>query len=179
MAWTTPKTWVANQVLTAAELNEQLRDNMAACMPSLAREDGEMFFTEHEGKIAARKVTSSIVNKPESTASTSYTNLATVGPTVTMETGPAAWVFFRAFLDNDSDNAQSCMSFEVTGASSITASDSFAIIIDGIDTGNAVMLGTAALVDLTPGVNTFTAKYRAGGAGTMTANRRFLTVLPL
>lgn len=28
MSWTTPKTWVANEILTAAELNEQLRDNL-------------------------------------------------------------------------------------------------------------------------------------------------------
>lgn len=179
MAWTTPKTWVANQVLTADELNEQLRDNMLACMPSLATKDGEMFFVEHEGKIAARMIQSALVNKPESTASTSYTDVATVGPTVTVETGPAAWVFFRAFLDNNTDNAQSCMSFAVSGATTIAASDSYAIIIDGIDTANSVMVGTAALVDLTPGTNTFTAKYRAGGAGTMTANRRFLTVMPL
>jgi hypothetical protein len=30
MAWTAPSTWVAGAVLTAAELNEQLRDNMVA-----------------------------------------------------------------------------------------------------------------------------------------------------
>lgn len=179
MAWTTPKTWVANQVVTAEELNEQLRDNMNSCMTALASVDGQMFFTEHEGKIAARMIANDLVNKSEDTASTSYTDLATVGPTVTMETGPAAWVFFRAFLSNGTDNAQSRMSFAVSGATTIAADDSFAIIVDGIDTGQALCLGTAALVELTPGVNTFTAKYAAGGAGTMTANRRFLTVLPL
>lgn len=30
MAWTTPKTWTAGSVLTAAELNEQIRDNFGA-----------------------------------------------------------------------------------------------------------------------------------------------------
>ena len=30
MAWTTPKTWVADAVLTAAELNTHLRDNLDA-----------------------------------------------------------------------------------------------------------------------------------------------------
>jgi len=29
MAWTTPKTWVANAILTAAQLNTHLRDNLA------------------------------------------------------------------------------------------------------------------------------------------------------
>jgi len=28
MAWTTPRTWTASEVVTAAQLNEQLRDNM-------------------------------------------------------------------------------------------------------------------------------------------------------
>ena len=30
MAWTTPSTWVAGAILTAAQLNEQLRDNLNA-----------------------------------------------------------------------------------------------------------------------------------------------------
>lgn len=30
MAWTSPATWVANTILTAAQLNEQVRDNLKA-----------------------------------------------------------------------------------------------------------------------------------------------------
>ena len=38
MAWTAPSTWVAGAVLTAAELNEQLRDNMNfLAIPNMAR----------------------------------------------------------------------------------------------------------------------------------------------
>lgn len=33
MAWTAPVTWVAGQVLTAANLNQQLRDNLNAAFP--------------------------------------------------------------------------------------------------------------------------------------------------
>ena len=33
MAWTAPSTWVAGAVLTAAQLNEQLRDNMDVLAP--------------------------------------------------------------------------------------------------------------------------------------------------
>ena len=36
MAWTAPSTWVAGTVLTAAELNEQLRDNMNVLAPGQA-----------------------------------------------------------------------------------------------------------------------------------------------
>lgn len=31
--WTTPRTWVTSEFVTAAELNEQLRDNMNAVLP--------------------------------------------------------------------------------------------------------------------------------------------------
>lgn len=34
MAWTTPRTWVAGEVVTAANLNTHLRDNMLAVYPS-------------------------------------------------------------------------------------------------------------------------------------------------
>ncbi len=33
MAYTTPRTWVAGEVLTAAQLNEQIRDNLTAAFP--------------------------------------------------------------------------------------------------------------------------------------------------
>jgi hypothetical protein len=33
MAWTTPSTWVAGNILTAAQLNQQLRDNMNELAP--------------------------------------------------------------------------------------------------------------------------------------------------
>ena len=36
MAWTAPSTWVAGAILTAAQLNEQLRDNMSVLAPFAA-----------------------------------------------------------------------------------------------------------------------------------------------
>lgn len=36
MAWTTPRTWAAGEVLTAALLNAHLRDNLAALRPAYA-----------------------------------------------------------------------------------------------------------------------------------------------
>lgn len=36
MAWTTPSTWVAGNILTAAQLNQQLRDNMNELAPFMA-----------------------------------------------------------------------------------------------------------------------------------------------
>lgn len=36
MVWTSPRTWVASQPLTAAQLNEQLRDNLSVLAPFAA-----------------------------------------------------------------------------------------------------------------------------------------------
>lgn len=38
MAWTAPSTWVSGAILTAAQLNEQLRDNMLAAGPIYTNE---------------------------------------------------------------------------------------------------------------------------------------------
>lgn len=43
MAWTTPKTWAVDELLTAAALNEQLRDNLNALKaPPMAIWQGEL-----------------------------------------------------------------------------------------------------------------------------------------
>ena len=41
MAWTAPKTWVASAILTAAELNVHLRDNLNATFPALVSAKGD------------------------------------------------------------------------------------------------------------------------------------------
>lgn len=181
MAWTTPKTWSANAVLTAAELNEQLRDNLMEQMPALAAVEGSWFSVADVNELIERSLASDEVLAVEQTASTSYVDLATVGPEVTIETGTSALVLFSGLLYSDSTGAQCCMSYGVSGATPTrAASDDSAIISDGLGTNGNVwgFMSFDFVEDLTPGANIFTAKYRAGGAGTMTAYARTLTVWP-
>lgn len=181
MTWTTPKTWVANDVLTAAELNEQLRDNLLEQMPALATTEGSWFSVDAANSIVERTLVSDIVKETEQTASTSYVDLATVGPEVTVETGTVALVMFSGLLQNSTANAQGCMSYAISGATTRAASDTVAIIQDGLNGGGDTwgFMSWDLAEDLNPGANTFTAKYRAGGAGTLTAYARALTVWPL
>ena len=41
MAWTAPRTWSTGEIVTAAQLNEQIRDNMNM----LIQKDGSVAFT--------------------------------------------------------------------------------------------------------------------------------------
>ncbi|MFT2016283.1 hypothetical protein ACMA1D_10635 [Streptomyces sp. 796.1] len=185
MAWTAPKTWTAGAVLTAAELNEQLRDNLLETMPAKAMTPGAFFAVEDENYIVERRTQSARVNAVETTASTTYSDLATVGPSVTVTTGTRAFVFISAQLSNDTASAQSVMSWTVSGATNrdpvadATLLDLTAIVADGVPASSPWGMGQVDLLTvLTPGENTFTAKYRAGGSGTARFQNRFIAVFP-
>jgi hypothetical protein len=74
-------------------------------------------------------------------------------------------------------NATSClMSFSATG---VTAADSNAVILAGSALQRAS--ATSVISGLTPGSNTFTAKYRNQGTGALTCSYqdRLIMVIPL
>jgi hypothetical protein len=113
----------------------------------------------------------------ETTAETSYTDLeATPGPSVTVLTGTSAIVsVFAGFAT--SGGTASWVSYEVSGATSIEANDSWALQMHVTTTpwsGSAVSMQ----VGLTPGLNTFTMKYRVSTSGTGTFTSRRLAVVP-
>jgi hypothetical protein len=103
----------------------------------------------------------------QSTSSTSYTDLTTSGPEITMTTGTKALVIVTAKASGSSIGGNSnFMSYAVSGATTTSASDTeaFAATIDG-NTGNGTTrASSASLATLTAGSNVFTAKYRAGNA---------------
>lgn len=115
-------------------------------------------------------------NSNDTTTGTSYGNLSGgASPSVTVTTGTTALVFISAEMVNSGANF--CrMSFEVSGASSVSADDTRSIESHGT---NELRLGTAVLLtSLTAGSNTFTAKYRVTG-GTGTFDDRSIAVVPL
>jgi hypothetical protein len=168
-------TAVANSVFTAAQFNQFIRDNLNETAPAKATTAGSHFAGTGLNSIAERIAETEIVATSETTTSNSYTDLATVGPTVTVTTGPYAIVFLYNSNVN-STTVTSLMSFEVSGASSIAAADNNSIGIAGT-TGSRE--GAAFLVTtLTAGSNTFRCKYRVG-SGTGTYADRRITVFPL
>ncbi|MER5252887.1 hypothetical protein [Streptomyces sp. NPDC002855] len=169
--------------MTAAQLNEQLRDNMLETMPAKALEQHGFFTTLSENKIVARTSGKSHrVNTSQNTTSTSYTDLGTAGPSVTVETGSTAFVFISGRVSNSGLASSTYMSFQVTGATTDTSSatmDDRALILDGVAANSGWRIGTWDLLkNLVPGENTFTAKYKVG-SGTGTFYYRQIAVWPL
>lgn len=124
----------------------------------------------------------------QTTASTSYTDLATVGPVVTMITGTSVLVTVSCLTSNNQANANAesgvtAMSVAVSGASTVAASDAWAGYGPQIHTSHTQSrAGTFLITGLTAGTNVFTAKYRVGGAlatGTGTFSHRHLSVTVL
>lgn len=179
MAWSAPMTAVAGATFSAAQFNTYVRDNLNETAPAKATTAGQIFVSTAANAIAARTPTSATVTASQSTASTSYVNLATVGPVVTVGTGTQAVALFRASIANDTTNSSSVASVQVSGASSVAASDNNALILDGVTASNFMDMGTFHLfTGLTAGSNTFTMMYKAG-SNTASFQRRELLVIPL
>jgi hypothetical protein len=112
----------------------------------------------------------------ETTTSATYTDLTTVGPSVTVQTGAQAFVMIGGRMDDSGGTAQVFIAPAVSGATTIAATDTFACAVSG-QAGTQHQAVFAALVTgLTPGINTFTSKYRTAG-GTATFSNRTLTVI--
>lgn len=174
MAWTTPMTAVANAVFTAAEYNLYVRDNLLETEPAKATTTGSLFVGTEAHTITERRPDIAVVATSQQTTSATYTNLATSGPAVTVTTGERAIVMHQCLLTNSSTNS-SYMSHAVTGATTAPAEDSWSTRRQGTDDILAASLYT--WLNLTPGSNTFTAKYRVAGTTGTFADRR-LVVIP-
>lgn len=177
MAWTAPMTAVSGSVFTASQFNTFIRDNLNETAPAKASTTGGYFVTTAPNQITERVGARQTIATQETTTSTSYTDLATIGPTVTVTTSTMALVIWGAEHSNSSTFSVRC-SVDVTGASTIAAADIRALAHYGLTAGGEFQASHAVFYDdLTPGVNTFTLKYRVGG-GTGTFSRRRLIVLP-
>lgn len=176
MAWTAPMTAVANAVFTAAQFNTHVRDNLLETAPAKATTVNSYFVSNGANSIGERIPGHATVATSQTTTSTTYTDLTTVGPVVNVDTGTKALVFLKASILNATSGTLTHMGFAVSGTSTIAASDAFSI--DGTTT-TAFRIGGAFIVTgLTPGTNTFTAKYRVSAATTGTFADRDLIVLP-
>lgn len=187
MAWTAPMTAALNSTFTAAQFNTHVRDNLLETEPAKASTPDAYFVSTGANAIAQRTPGSNVINTMQTTTSTSYTNLASVGPVVTVTTGTAALVLWSAGMANTSANSQMVVSVAVSGATTVAENDNWAIITDGMaawsnpnepaDQHNR--RGAAKLfTGLNAGSNTFTMKYKVG-SGTGRFRYRELIVYPL
>jgi hypothetical protein len=179
VAWTSPMTFSSGAVLTAAQLNTYLRDNSNETAPAKATGAGGLIVTTAANAIVQRTPTSATVATSQTTTSTSYGDLATAGPSVTVTTGAQAIVFVTASMSNNVAANTTRADFVVSGATTRAASDATALINES-GTANEGFRGSAVtFVSLTAGSNTIKEQYRVTGVTTGTINDRHLVVLPL
>lgn len=184
MAWTTPMTFIDGAPLTAAQLNTHLRDNFLETVPAKSTNNGGAgggyFAVAGPYSLAERGIAYSEVNtgSSQSTTSTTYTDLSTVGPTVSVLTGKVAIVFYNVEFWNSARKGECAMGIEISGKTIKEAKDDTGIVM-ATDGGAAIQAaGCKVFDDLEPGMNIFTMKYRAGSE-TANFNRRRLLVMPL
>lgn len=130
------------------------------------------------GNLPVRATDLDFIETNQTTSSTSYTDLATVGPSVTLTTGTSAIVLFGANI-NDTGNLgnNSIVSVAVSGATTIAASDSWMAF--GTEFGGNWQISQGyKFTGLTAGSNTFTCKYKkSGGSSTAEFQRRYIWVV--
>lgn len=154
MSWTAPRTFVTGEVETAAIFNTHLRDNMIALQP----------------------VAASIATL-QTTASTTYTDLATTGPAVTLTTGTSALVTITAYMSTNTAGDGAAAATAVSGATTSAAADVTSMTVGNFSAGQAYQYSATNLITgLTAGSNTFTMKYKAITGGTASFQNRQIVV---
>lgn len=179
MAWTAPMTAVATQVFTATQFNTHIRDNLLETEAAIATTAGAMFWTVGANDITERTPISQKIATDESTTSTSFADLATVGPAVTVDTGTTALVFYSATVWNSGANNLMEISYEISGATTVAASSANAAIMDGVTATDTPRISSFNVqTGLNPGSHAFSMKYRTS-AGTAHFLNRELVVIPI
>lgn len=179
MAWTAPKTWTAGSVLTAAELNTHVRDNLLETLPAKASAAGQVGVATGANTIAARTCPSSIVSASEGVVATSYGAISggTAGPTLSsLTTGATVFVLLSCNMTNSTGGAASYMSYAVSGDTTDASADTRALYYESSNAGDLIGFGSMFPHSVNAGTNTFTSQYKVG-AGTGTFGSRRIAVL--
>jgi len=202
VAWTTPKTFSAGSVLTAAELNTHLRDNLNETAAAAAVASGDLVYADGANSMGNRLSIGSDFShvvtdgtdifwrKPATdvdTASNSATNTSFVGMgtwgfaasvEVTVTTGTAALVLWKARLSNNTAGEKTVLSYAVSGDTTVAANDNHSIRFESNAANDEAEFGGFDFrTGLTAGSNTF-AIWGKVTAGTGTIARPEIAVVP-
>lgn len=177
MAWTTPMTFVSGNVLTAAQLNTHLRDNLIETSVGKATAAAQVAISQGNNRIAMRTPTITRIDTSEATDSTSYADLASAGPSVTVTHGSKVLVGMVCRMVNSVANSTQFASYAMTGDNERDPQDVSALSSDGKTVSSSIRHCTYDLPAVTPGTTTFTMKYGTG-SGTGTFSERVIVVWP-
>lgn len=170
-------TAVVNATFTAAQFNQFVRDNLNETAPAKATTAGRLIVAKGANSVGEAIVANANVGTSQTTASTTYTDLATVGPAITMATGTSAIVMWMVEMSNNTAGATCRASVAVTGATSDPAADSRSLKYESSAAADVARIsGVHRFSSLTAGTNTFTVQYVVS-AGTGTFLNRVLVVI--
>lgn len=157
------------------EANAHVNDTTGDPHPQyLTPAEGVAAFVSRSG------VAEAFVGTSESTTSGAYTDLATPGPAVTVTTGTRALVIVTGRLTNPTSNTYALMGYEISGATTTAAATAASLVLRGnSSTPNEALVSVMTVALLTPGANTFTAKYSTTAGSSCSFSDRRITVIPL
>lgn len=125
---------------------------------------------------------SAFVAANQTTGSTSYVDLATVGPSVSVQTNTKALVEIGGVLYSSALNDGALMTFAVSGATTVSSATNdgngvrLQMVSAGANVPQVSCYGKFLLTGLTAGVNTFKCQYAAFSGGTAGFVSRSITV---
>jgi hypothetical protein len=151
----------------------------ASLVPLLVSGGGLLALTDIGARPPSLGLTyNATVAAQESTTSASFTDLTTPGPAVTVPVGGSGKVLLimQAEMQSGTNNTYAMMAYAVSGATTVAAVE-IARLRGNSAINEQTVMASAVVTGLTPGNNTFTAKYGAPLGGTQTfANRRILAI---
>lgn len=178
MVWVSPMTFIANTPLTAAQMNTFMRDNLNETEAARATTAGSLFWSTTDNSIRERPVRGGDMWAFGTTASTSYVDLTTFGPTVTVDTGQYALVMFSVAMQNAGSDEACYANYYITGATEASHDPLSELTVWGGSARQARTMSVSWCTNLTPGSNTFTLQYRVS-AGTGQFDHRHMVVIAL
>lgn len=182
MAWSAPMTATANTQFSAGMFNVHIRDNLLELGAAKATTAGQYFAVDGVNKLSPRMVGGQHIATSQGTTSITYTDLATAGPSVTVDTGMNCLVWICAGISTSDATRQGSASVQISGATvGEDPSDDWRIMVSGQTASNVSrVMACRRMAFLNPGTNTFTMKYRSEiGTSTATFSNRMIIALPL
>jgi hypothetical protein len=177
MAWSTPLTAVTHTALTAAQFNASVRDNLLVSEAATAYAAGNTIIATGTNTLTTRSIGKDIQIPADVISDVTYADCDTRGPSVGITTGSQAVVWWGARMQNATVSEKTYSSVAVSGATTVAASDTWAILSDGLALANdggstAVRYAMVHMfTGLTPGFNVFTVQYRVDTSTATVSNR--------
>ena len=178
MAWVAPPTFVSGNALTAAQLNI-LSGDLLETAPAKFTAASQFFVStgSNAGVVRTPVQDNYTGGGTDATNSTSYIGL-TGSPSLGPATGTKALVMHGASMANDTIGARSAVSYEISGATSVSPNDFWAVMMDESGPSRVIKASWVQIhTGLTAGTNVFTQRFRVTG-GTGTFAIRSLCIVP-